>query len=424
MIRMNSKFSFIAILGIMYVLSSCTSTSEVADREVSSPYIGSELDIKPEFKLFHHSKDSSTLWVKFETANLLYVKEEDAYKANVTIEIDPIPAIENPEIKLSKKKVAVPSIDIDDKGETALAKTDIYLPYPNTYSLEITLRDESNGKRVNKLITTEKTAPNSRENFFATALSTPYPLFSDRALRGEPYHIYHELEQVDKLLVTYYNRTFPLPPPPFAYYEPKPFDYSPDDSFELSIDDGAFSFIPKKEGFYHFRVDESDKEGFTLFVSSDEDFPDIKTIQTMVDPFRYLVSGKEYKKLLEAPALKPSLESFWIDWSGDKTRARKSIKTYYQRVETANKFFSSHVEGWKSDRGLIYIIYGEPNKIYKNSKLETWIYGEEQNPLSLTFRFVKVINPFTTNDYRLNREDYYKPSWYRSIEAWRTGRIY
>ncbi|MCA1762012.1 MAG: hypothetical protein LC664_03295, partial [Flavobacteriales bacterium] len=72
----------------------------------------------------------------------------------------------------------------------------------------------------------------------------------------------------------------------------------------------------------------------------------------------------------------------------------------------------------------IYIIYGEPNKIYRTSKAENWIYGEENNPLSLSFDFVKVINPFTDNDYRLLRNDTYKPSYHRSVNAWRDGRIY
>ncbi len=78
----------------------------------------------------------------------------------------------------------------------------------------------------------------------------------------------------------------------------------------------------------------------------------------------------------------------------------------------------------KNVEDLIYLVYGEPDKIYKTAQEERWIYGEERNALSITFRFIKVDNPFTENDYRLSREDYYKPSWYRSIEAWRNGRIY
>ncbi|HKK39756.1 MAG TPA: GWxTD domain-containing protein, partial [Cryomorphaceae bacterium] len=262
-----------------------------------------------------------------------------------------------------------------------------------------------------------------RENFLLFEQGTSIPLFTDRIKPNTTYSLNYNIREKQAIYVNYYNRSFPLPPPPFANYEPNPFDYNPDDQFLLKVDSGEINFTSKKEGFYHFRVDTAVKEGFTLFVSSDE-FPEVQNVQNMIDPFRYLVSGKEYKKLLEAPELKLEIEKFWVDWAGDRNRARKNIEAYYNRVETANRMFSSHLEGWKSDRGLIFIIYGAPNKVYKTAQLESWIYGEERNPMSITFRFVKVDNPFTENDFRLNREDYYKPSWYRSIEAWRNGRLY
>ncbi|MEM9050527.1 MAG: GWxTD domain-containing protein [Bacteroidota bacterium] len=409
---------------LIALINGCSTSSDLASNEVSAPYVGSELNINPEFKVFHHTTDSSTLFVKFETENLLYVKSGDDYEAIVTIEIEPIPAKSDGVQKLKSKKVAVPGISSERKGDRALARVEFYLPISNLYSLEITISDAGNGKKISKLLETNKNAVNSRENFQAYESGSSVPMFTDRIKPNKAYQLIYGLAGTRTVQVNYYNRSFPLPPPPFAYYEPKAFNYRPDDTFELTSKSGTFEFTSSKEGFYHFRIDDQDKKGFTLFVSNDVDYPNVKNTTTMSEPFRYLVSGKEYKKLIEAPALKPELEKFWIDWSGDKSRARNNIKTYYKRVETSNKFFSSHVEGWQSDRGLIYIIYGEPNKIYKTAQIETWIYGEEQNPLSLTFRFIKVDNPFTANDFRLEREDYYKPSWYRSIEAWRNGRVY
>lgn len=422
---MSRLFSiFLLALSIATLIHACSTSSNMASSEASAPYVGSELNIDPEFKVFHHSEDSSTLFIKFETENLLYVKAGDDYTALVTVEIEPIPTKTDGGLQLKSKKVAVSGISSSRKGEKALAKVEFYLPMSEVYNLAITIADANNGKKTTKLIETNKSVANSRENFQAFESGQSVPMFTDRIKPNFSYQLLYGLSGAGNIKVNYYNRSFPLPPPPFAYYEPKPFNYEPDDSFELSSKSGVFEFTSLQEGFYHFRIDDEDKRGFTLFISEDEDYPKVKNTTAMSEPFRYLVSGKEYKNLLEASALKSELEKFWIDWSGDKTRARNNIKTYYKRVETSNKFFSSHLEGWQSDRGLIYIIYGEPNKIYKTAQLETWIYGEEQNPLSLTFRFVKVDNPFTANDFRLEREDYYKPSWYRSIEAWRNGRVY
>jgi isocitrate dehydrogenase kinase/phosphatase len=39
------------------------------------------------------------------------------------------------------------------------------------------------------------------------------------------------------------------------------------------------------------------------------------------------------------------------------------------------------------------------------------------------FIYTKVENPFTDNDYILNRSESYKEIWYRNVDAWRMGRI-
>ena len=82
------------------------------------------------------------------------------------------------------------------------------------------------------------------------------------------------------------------------------------------------------------------------------------------------------------------------------------------------------MEGWKSDRGIIYIIFGVPNVVYKHKNYENWIYGEENNMMSLSFVFHKVDNPITDNDFVLSRSPVFKNNWFRAVDSWRSGRIY
>ena len=84
-----------------------------------------------------------------------------------------------------------------------------------------------------------------------------------------------------------------------------------------------------------------------------------------------------------------------------KERARGLIRTYYSRVEFANKLFTCHLEGWKTDRGLISIIFGPPNYISNNKNMEVWNYGDENNINALKFIFEKKMNPFSSNDFVL-----------------------
>ena len=90
----------------------------------------------------------------------------------------------------------------------------------------------------------------------------------------------------------------------------------------------------------------------------------------------------------------------------------------------ANTYFTSYTEGWKTDRGLIYIIFGLPVTIYKAENIERWIYGTSQSNKTLVFNFMRQENPFTANDYVLSREEMYKISWTQAVDTWRNGRVY
>ena len=100
------------------------------------------------------------------------------------------------------------------------------------------------------------------------------------------------------------------------------------------------------------------------------------------------------------------------------------IRKYYNRMQDANLYFTSYLEGWKTDRGMIYLIYGTPNTIIRNANSETWTYGEENNINSLQYTFSRVDNPFTDNDFTLERSGVYKQSWYVAVDIWRQGRTY
>ena len=144
----------------------------------------------------------------------------------------------------------------------------------------------------------------------------------------------------------------------------------------------------------------------------------------MVEPLRFITSKKEYNSLKESDNTKEALDEFWLDNTVNAERAKELIKHYYSRVEGANRYFSSYTAGWQTDRGMIYLIFGPPNIIYRSSGAESWIYGEENNFMSLNFNFVKVKNPFSENDYMLNRSPVYKSNWYRAVDSWRQGRVY
>ena len=143
----------------------------------------------------------------------------------------------------------------------------------------------------------------------------------------------------------------------------------------------------------------------------------------MIAASRFIMNKEEYQKLVDAPDKQTAIESFWMGLAGNGDRAKELIKRYYNRVQDANTFFSSHMEGWKTDMGMIYIIYGTPAKTYKTNNMETWEYNIQNAP-PLTFRFEKINNPFSENRYKLQRSPQYKDPWTIAVSSWREGRVY
>ncbi|MBI2794472.1 MAG: GWxTD domain-containing protein [Ignavibacteria bacterium] len=57
-------------------------------------------------------------------------------------------------------------------------------------------------------------------------------------------------------------------------------------------------------------------------------------------------------------------EEFWKRHDPSPTTVRnEAFEEYYTRIETANKRFTSYTEGWLTDMGMVYIIFGEPRNI-------------------------------------------------------------
>ena len=86
----------------------------------------------------------------------------------------------------------------------------------------------------------------------------------------------------------------------------------------------------------------------------------------MISPF-ICVSNEEYKKLLNAENPKTVLDEFWLSRNKNESEAKQLIKTYYNRAKEANRLFSYAKEGWKTDMGMIFIIFGRPAMVKKFS---------------------------------------------------------
>jgi GWxTD domain-containing protein len=409
---------------LLLIIACGTSRRADNNKATASTYRHDVNSIHPEFTMFHVNDTISELHYKISSEELLYTRPDGFnFSCNVLISFRLLHSYDSKEV-LDSASVRLVDVNNDNASKYLIGKMKVHASGPASYFLRITVNDLNRNVIVSSVMDVDKDNELDRQNFLVRSKATDAPIFHKYIRSGEELLINYRMKTAMTLFVRYYDRTFPLAAPPFSVTEPKPFQYRPDSTFSIQLNkDGVAEFTALKKGFYHFQLDTSRKEGLTLYNFS-ETFPEIKKAQDLVPPLRFITSRQEYEELSSSTNPKAAVEKFWMNCTGNQDRAKEIIRKYYNRVKDANIYFTSYLEGWKTDRGMIYMIYGAPNVIYRTANAETWTYGEENNINSLSYSFIKVDNPFTDNDYTLERSAVYKQNWGIAVDIWRQGRTY
>ncbi len=403
---------------ILFVVFSCKPTYKIETQDYASNYQTYKKTINPEYVLFNINPDTTILFSKVAVNDLLKIKPEGkttfyvAYKLKVEIFND------SPTNSTLIDSLSYTYNDSISNKENLFSTIYLKVKAPGNFNVKLTIKDLYKDNSSTKIMELHKINGESRNDFLITDLNG-FPLFKNNLAENEHFKIKCRDLSLTQLYVRYYNREFQIAQLPFVNVKEKPFDFNPDSSFFVKVNNGISDIITlKKEGIYHFQSNPKINDGITVF-RFHKDFPCITTPEQMIYPLRYLTSKNEYNKIIIQQDKKMAIDEFWLNTAGNKIRGRELIKKFYNRVQDANIYFTSYMEGWKTDRGLIYIIYGNPNIVYRNAYSETWIYGEEFNNMSISFVFNKRENPFTDNDFVLTRSPVFKDSWYNAVDVWR-----
>src|SRR5699024_4398172 len=110
-------------------------------------------------------------------------------------------------------------------------------------------------------------------------------------------------------------------------------------------------------------------------------YPALKTPRALARPLAYLMGEDEYEELMsisDPQKLKRAVDKFWLKHIGNEAEAKQVIEKYYRRVVEANKQFSNFKAGWKTDPGMIYILFGPPWYIDDRLDQMRWSYAYNQ----------------------------------------------
>lgn len=218
----------------------------------------------------------------------------------------------------------------------------------------------------------------------------------------------------------FYPMKFDVPFPPM---ETRPADI-PKELNVINMGD-FLANIPielNEEGYYFFQTDTTASTGL-LLKTTHESFPKVKDWAEMVQMVTYISTRKEHETLLLAQDKKKALDEYWINLTRNPEIAKELIRNYFRMVEFANILFTDFKEGWKTDRGMVYIVMGPPLEVNFYLDREVWSYAGMDASSKIRFTFARAKTILSPHFYTLNRSRAYQPVWFKNISQWRSGRM-
>lgn len=218
----------------------------------------------------------------------------------------------------------------------------------------------------------------------------------------------------------FYPMKFDVPFPPM---ETRPADI-PKELNVINMGD-FLANIPKElkeEGYFFFQTDTTTSTGL-LLKTTHESFPKVKDWEEMVQMITYISTRKEHEALLLAQDKKKALDEYWINLTRSEEVAKELIRNYFRMVEFANILFTDFKEGWKTDRGMVYIVMGPPQEVNFYLDREVWSYAGMDATSKIRFTFARAKTILSPHFYTLNRSRAYQPVWFKNISQWRNGRM-
>lgn len=407
----------------MLVLSCKNTYHGVTNRwNLSAIYNPGKNTLNPKYKIYHNSKSTSLLFFEINTKELLFrpIGKNGSFINDIEIEYS-LFEISTKENRVSDSGTFNVRIVKDSGNVFYYSHFPIKTEMDKSYRLKILLRDKLRKTFSLSFLEVEKSTKYGQQFFNITSPSGE-PLFSNILGENNIFKISHADPATEKLIVLFYKELKTLPKPTYYIGDDELVYNRPDSVFTINYSSRA-NYRFTYNGIYYITFDTNTSHGTSL-IKFNDNFPRVTTPNEMIGPLSYIITDAEYKKLSKEPNIKLAIDDFWLKAGKSPGRGRELIRIYYNRVLVANYYFTNIKQGWKTDRGMVYIVYGPPHNLKKTANTETWYYYRKQGGEAISFNFEYDPNKFSLNHYSLKRSESYTWHWKEAVYAWTNGSIF
>lgn len=406
--------------------SSSKSSSEETTRFLASLYNPSQLSLHPDYSIYHESDLFSTLYIRAYPRELRFdqANEDAEYRALMALRYRLIQLEETGQegAVVDSSSVTFKMLRADENRPAFFASLSIPVRSGNRYLLRLEAKDLNRGSMGLEYLFVDKSNPFGAQNFKVVSLFSGYPKFMRFFTPGEKFNIRYRDPSVDSIFVDYFSLRSELPRPPITASGDYTISHTPDTTYIFPLED-TMQYDLMHEGMYFIRVDQERKEGLTLF-NFGETFPNVRTPRELMEPLFYLATLAEYRDLRLEANQKLAVDDFWLKRGNSVERSRELIRIFYNRVIYSNLYFTSNKEGWKTDRGMIFILFGPPNRIQMTGTGEVWYYFERRKSNLVEFRFDRQPDSFSDQHLVWRKTTESQVAWNEAVRSWRNGKVY
>lgn len=150
-------------------------------------------------------------------------------------------------------------------------------------------------------------------------------------------------------------------------------------------------------------------------------------VQKEFEQARYIATKSEldqFKQLSGVEAKRKALHEFWLKRDDDLGTPENDFKKeYFKRVAESNaQYKTGFREGWKTDRGRVYIVYGAPDEVERHANeidvkpYEIWSYNRIQGGVVFIFGDRTGFSDYVLI-HSTHRSEIHDENWRRQIQG-------
>jgi GWxTD domain-containing protein len=419
---LNHSFSFLLIGALL--VTACNTLRPFTNKATTQfvLYNPGKTILHPQYKVFHSTETETIVFFKLLTSEIVFNQANPQVKSQAKLRVayTLYSSLANNEIAIRDTQQIV--IERESIGDQLVASIKLPTTPGKTYLLDITLEDQIRQSAVRDRVLVDRFQADNQQDWLVLNYPENKVAFEQFFYPGESFRLINRNSQSERVYISVFPPRNILPLPPYSLDEQPDNLPLPDSTFYMAYSEQLLYKLGGP-GIYVFHFKSEPAKGLCLTQFGDH-YPVVKEPEDMLPPLQFITTHEEYQKLISGSDLKAVVDQFWLDKGKSFGNARDLIRVYYNRVVFANLYFSSSKQGWKTDRGMIYLLLGPPSSVERTETREKWYFVASETGEKITFEFNLIDDYWIGYDFKLKRKEEFRPVWNRAVDSWRRGKIF